>query len=58
MWEGRQPFPLNNKIKFTSFELGISKIVRDLVLITLLITGDSINLIVVIAFNTVSGNCA
>ena len=35
MWEGRLPFPLNDKIKFKSLELGISKIVRDLLLITL-----------------------
>ena len=33
MWEGRLPFPLNNKIKFTTLELDISKI--DLLLITL-----------------------
>ena len=35
MWEGRLPFPLNDTIKFTSLELGISKIVRDLLLVAL-----------------------
>ena len=35
MWEGRLPLPSNHKTEYTSLELCISKIVEDLLLITL-----------------------
>ena len=41
MWEGGLLSPLNNKIKFTSLELCISKIVGNLLFITLSFSVDT-----------------